>query len=145
MALLTANEVITHVAWLALPPRLPEMVGRDTLAMVVSSTCMKLASASPKVVRARFGGAKPRPSARGAGALSRVALVEDMQGSAIAAEVVADHPLDQRVGVGQLPGVGVGAQHRRGRGGGGRQQAVAGLAQVDVGMHRQAQPQRVFL
>ena len=56
IAVLTANEVITHVAWLALPPRLPEMVGNETLAMVVSSTCMKLASASPSVVNATFGG-----------------------------------------------------------------------------------------
>jgi len=68
IAVLTANEVITHVAWLALPPRSPEIAGNDTLAMVVSRTCMKLARASPNVVRAMFGGAKARPSARGAGA-----------------------------------------------------------------------------
>src|SRR6476659_1900083 len=56
MALLTANEVITHVAWLALAPRLPEIVGSETLAIVVSSTCMNDASASPIVASARFGG-----------------------------------------------------------------------------------------
>src|SRR3954471_16761430 len=40
IALLTANEVMTQVAWLELAPRLPEMVGNETLAIVVSSTCM---------------------------------------------------------------------------------------------------------
>src|SRR5690606_20737358 len=63
MALLTAKEVITQVAWLALAPRLPEMVGRDTLAMVVSSTCMNEASARPSVARATLGGAKGRAGA----------------------------------------------------------------------------------
>ena len=58
IAVETAKEVMTQVAWLALPPRLPEMVGSETLAIVVSSTCMKLASASPMVVSARLGGAK---------------------------------------------------------------------------------------
>src|SRR5262245_11352861 len=58
IALLTAKEVMTQVAWLALPPRLPEMVGSDTLAMVRSSTCMNDASARPIVVRATFGGRK---------------------------------------------------------------------------------------
>jgi len=56
MALLTAKEVMTQVAWLALAPRLPEMVGSETLAMVVSSTCMNDASARPTVHRAMFGG-----------------------------------------------------------------------------------------
>src|SRR5678816_4946306 len=47
---------MTHVAWLALAPRFPEIVGNDTLAIVVSSTCMNDASASPIVASARFGG-----------------------------------------------------------------------------------------
>ena len=59
IAVLTANDVMTHVAWLALPPRLPEMAGKDTFAIVVSNTCMKLASARPSVASARLGGAKP--------------------------------------------------------------------------------------
>jgi len=58
MALLTANEVITQVLWFTLTPRLPAMVGNDTLAMVVSSTCMKVASDRPTVVNARLGGRK---------------------------------------------------------------------------------------
>ncbi|MNP13725.1 hypothetical protein D3C76_1060180 [compost metagenome] len=58
MALLTANEVITQVPCSALAPRLPEMVDSDTLAMVVSSTCMKHASDRPMVARARLGGVK---------------------------------------------------------------------------------------
>ena len=65
MALLTANEVITHVAWLELAPRLPEMVGNETLAMVVSSTCMNDASARPIVVSARFGGRNAARRGRG--------------------------------------------------------------------------------
>src|SRR5688500_8486613 len=73
MALLTANEVITQVAWLALPPRLPEMVGNDTLAMVRSNTCMNDASARPSVVNARFGGRNP---ACGAGAAAAVAVAD---------------------------------------------------------------------
>src|SRR6185437_4755250 len=58
IAMLTANEVITQVLWSLLTPRLPAMVGSDTFAIVVSSTCMKVASDSPIVVTARFGGRK---------------------------------------------------------------------------------------
>src|ERR1700743_903607 len=56
MALLTANEVMTHVLWLELTPRLPAIVGNDTFAIVVSSTCMNVASDNPIVDSARFGG-----------------------------------------------------------------------------------------
>ncbi len=56
IAMLTANEVITQVLWLLLTPRLPAIVGSDTLAMVVSSTCMKVASDRPIVLSARLGG-----------------------------------------------------------------------------------------
>src|ERR1700754_180927 len=56
MALLTANEVMTQVLWLELTPRLPAMVGSETFAIVVSSTCMKVASDNPTVDSARFGG-----------------------------------------------------------------------------------------
>ena len=59
MALLTANEVMTQTAWLALAPRLPAMVGSETLAMVMSSTCMNIAIAMPIVASTRFGGEKP--------------------------------------------------------------------------------------
>jgi hypothetical protein len=58
MALLTANEVITQVPCSELTPRLPEMVGKATLAMVVSSTCMNVASDSPMVLSNRLGGVK---------------------------------------------------------------------------------------
>jgi hypothetical protein len=56
IALLTAKDVITHVAWLALPPRLPEIVGRDTFAIVRSSTCMNDASARPERGQRDVGG-----------------------------------------------------------------------------------------
>ena len=58
MALLTANEVITQVPCSELTPRLPEIVGSATLAMVVSSTCMKVASDRPMVLSSRLGGVK---------------------------------------------------------------------------------------
>ena len=41
----TANEVITQVPWSALTLRFPAMVGMETLAMVLSSTCMNVPSA----------------------------------------------------------------------------------------------------
>ncbi|KWV86344.1 hypothetical protein PFLmoz3_04036 [Pseudomonas fluorescens] len=56
MALLTANEVITQVPCSELTPRLPEIVGNATLAMVVSSTCIKVASDRPIVAINRLGG-----------------------------------------------------------------------------------------
>lgn len=58
MALLTANEVMTQVPCSELTPRLPEIVGSATLAMVVSSTCMKVASDRPMVAINRLGGVK---------------------------------------------------------------------------------------
>jgi len=58
IALLTAKEVITQVPCSELTPRLPEMVGNATLAMVVSSTCMKVANDSPMVLSSRLGGVK---------------------------------------------------------------------------------------
>ena len=39
-------------------PRLPEMVGIATLAMVESSTCMKVAMASATVIRGKLGAFK---------------------------------------------------------------------------------------
>src|SRR5574337_644777 len=56
IAMLTANEVITQVLWSLLTPRLPAIVGSETLAIVVSSTCMKVASDRPTVLSARLGG-----------------------------------------------------------------------------------------
>jgi hypothetical protein len=39
---------------------LPEIVGSATLAMVVSSTCMKVASDRPMVLSSRLGGRERR-------------------------------------------------------------------------------------
>ncbi len=58
MALLTAKAVMTQVPCSELTPRLPEMVVRATLAMVVSSTCMKVARERPTVARTRLAGRK---------------------------------------------------------------------------------------
>jgi len=56
IALDTANEVITHVDCVRLAPRLPAMVGNDTLAMVMSNTCMNVASDNPIVASGKLAG-----------------------------------------------------------------------------------------
>ena len=48
--LATANDVITQVPWSELTPRLPAIVGIETLAIDVSSTCMKVPNASASAV-----------------------------------------------------------------------------------------------
>src|SRR5580698_11256555 len=50
--LATANEVITQVPWSELTPRSPLIVGMDTFAIEVSSTCMKVPSAKATAVTA---------------------------------------------------------------------------------------------
>src|SRR5690606_15805454 len=85
IALLTANEVITQVAWLALAPRFPAMVGNDTLAIVVSSTCMNVASDRPIVASARLGGRNPAiVVAVGPRMGPALAVVADISGSPVA-------------------------------------------------------------
>src|SRR5579859_3691818 len=70
----TANEVITQVPWLVETPRFPAMVGIETLAMVVSSTCMNVPRAKAIEVTA-----KSRPvmwaGAAGAGAALDIGFV----------------------------------------------------------------------
>ncbi len=78
MAVLTANEVITQVACCELAPRLPAMVGSETLAMVVSSTCMNEAMARPTVHNATLAGRKPAAGAGAAGPPDAVGACEDM-------------------------------------------------------------------
>src|SRR5271155_3295803 len=48
----TANEVMTQVPWSELTPRSPLIVGMDTFAIEVSSTCMKVPSARATAVTA---------------------------------------------------------------------------------------------
>src|ERR1700733_9305755 len=76
MPLETAKAVITQVPWSVLAPRLPAMVGRETLAMVESSTCMKVPIASARAVTASatptMGGG---PAAWAPGALTYVGPV----------------------------------------------------------------------
>ena len=52
----TANDVITQVPWFALTPRLPAIVGSDTFAIVVSSTCMNVPRPSANAVSPRVPG-----------------------------------------------------------------------------------------
>src|ERR1039458_3935443 len=59
-----AHEVMTQVPWSELTPRPPAMVGIETLAMLVSNTCMKVPSARASAVRART------PLLRGGGVLA---------------------------------------------------------------------------
>src|SRR5262249_11474485 len=56
----TEYDVMTHVPWLLLMPRLPAMLGTETLAIVMSSTAMKFASAST------IAAAQSMPPLRGA-------------------------------------------------------------------------------
>src|SRR5690348_2398132 len=56
IALATVNEVITHTDWFWLAPRLPAIVGNETLAIVRSSTCMKVPSDRPIVASGRLAG-----------------------------------------------------------------------------------------
>src|SRR5581483_6637988 len=72
IALATVKEVITHTDWFWLAPRLPAMVGSETLAMVRSSTCMKVPSDSPIVASGRLAG---RNSPNEAGLAVVVAIV----------------------------------------------------------------------
>src|SRR5580692_7559438 len=67
MPLATAKEVITQVPWSDDTPRLPEMVGSETLAMVESSTCMKVPSASTSAVMPSWPPFSGAISAWGAG------------------------------------------------------------------------------
>jgi len=62
-ALAAANTVITHVPSSTDTPRLPEIVGIATLAIDVSSTFMKVASATAMVARTSL------PPSSGGGAL----------------------------------------------------------------------------
>src|SRR5690606_20996236 len=121
IALLTANEVITQVAWLALAPRLPEMVGSETLAIVVSSTCMNEASARPRVARATLGGRDAGPARRAWGAAAgpgAAAVGGEVGGgcrsAARARQVLFDDLRDQRVGLVQLLAVDGGGEARSG-------------------------------
>src|SRR3984957_5265809 len=50
--LATANDVMTQVPWSELTPRSPLIVGMETFAIEVSSTCMKVPSASATAVTA---------------------------------------------------------------------------------------------
>src|SRR5690606_11946464 len=151
IALLTANEVITQVAWLALAPRLPEMVGSETLAIVVSSTCMNEASARPRVARATLGGRNGRAAAPALGAApgpGAAAVAEDMgEGcpSAVRARPdLFDDLRDQRVGLVQLLAVDGGGEARSGGLARLRQHLAAVVADVDVDVHAQAQAQRML-
>src|SRR5690606_18214252 len=150
MALLTANEVITQVAWLALAPRLPEMVGSETLAIVVSSTCMNDASARPSVARATLGGRNGWAAAAALGAAldpGAVAAMEDMgevvRSAARARQVLLDDPGDQRVGLVQLPAVDGGGEARFGGLARLRQHLAAVVTDIDVDVHAQAHAQRM--
>ena len=66
MPLATTKEVMIQVDWSVEAPRSPAMVGSETLAMVVSSTWVKVPMASAKAVTAsaphRADGASSGPS-----------------------------------------------------------------------------------
>src|ERR1700755_1982506 len=91
--LATAKAVITQVPWLVETPRLPAIVGIDTLAIVESSTCMNVPSAKAIDVTANaepFSGGKGADPACWAGACAdaargcEVASVADMRALPVA-------------------------------------------------------------
>ena len=97
MPLATAKAVITQVPWSVETPRLPAMVGSETLAMVESSTCMKVPNASANAVIASgppFSGA----TAAGAAGARASAVVE----LADIRSVLRQDFGDQRIGDGAL-------------------------------------------
>ena len=59
---------MTQVPWLGLTPRSPAIAGKDTLAIEVSSTFMKVAADSASVPHMRADPVSGAGSARGAGA-----------------------------------------------------------------------------
>ena len=79
MALATANDVITHVPWLALTARSPEMAGIETFAIDVSSTTMNVATESANVPATRgtprSGGWAPAAAGGICGAAGDAAVV----------------------------------------------------------------------
>src|SRR6478672_6042923 len=135
MPLATAKDVMTQVPWLVLTPRLPAIVGNETFAIVVSSTCMNVPSASANAVNPRL----PAGSAirgRSAPAAAAVALIS---GSRVFRDHLGDQGFDGRVTLGPR-------RHRRGNFIRGRGEHWArAVVQVDLDAHRQADPQRVGL
>src|SRR5690606_21933932 len=122
--------------------RLPEMVGRATLAMVVSSTCMKVARDRPMVAITRLGGLKAPLLL-----FSLMMLPGSARGGAAAAavgHVGVDQLLDELVRRGQLLLVDVGGERRFLRRLL-RQGGAALVVQVDVDVHRQADAQRMLV
>src|SRR5271156_741552 len=74
----TANEVMTQVPWSELTPRSPLIVGMDTFAIEVSSTCMKVPSARATAVTALAAPLSVGASA----AMAAFALMEPRSGAA---------------------------------------------------------------
>src|SRR5258708_1854801 len=107
MPLATAKAVITQVPWDVLTPRLPEMVGSETLAMVESSTCMKVPIASIKAVIASW------PPCMGAcdactAAAARPPVCGPLSGmGAVLAQDARDHGVGGGTGI--LTGIGAGS------------------------------------
>jgi hypothetical protein len=75
MASATEYDVITHVPWLLLIPRLPEMLGTDTLAIVMSRTAMKFAVASTIAASPERGSGESAASARARRVISSAACM----------------------------------------------------------------------
>src|SRR4051812_39874567 len=142
MPLATTKEVMTQVAWSVEAPRLPAMVGSETLAMVVSSTCMKVPSARARAVTASL------PPLSGASAISSATTESSgavtsrltLAGS-LGRPVGGDDAGDQGVGLCQDGVIGPGPHGGADRGvGDGRTRLVA---DVDIGRDAEADAQRM--
>ena len=51
-ALNTIKKVTTHIPWDTLAPKWPAIAGKATLAIVESSTCIKVAKERPAIINA---------------------------------------------------------------------------------------------
>src|SRR3569833_1884626 len=128
MPFATANEVMTHVPWSVEAPRLPAMVGSETLAMVVSSTCMNVPSASAIAVIASW------LPCSGAGAAWPGALMR-------LRPVLAQDALDKRLGFGAAIGAGVAAHFVTGGRG---DHGAGGVGDIDLHVHRETDAERMI-
>src|SRR5512140_1453514 len=129
MPLATANEVMTHVPWFGLTPSEPAMVGNDTFAIVVSSTCMNVPSASANAVSPCMPG----------GSAIRGRSAESFAIGTSAARVLGDHAHDQ--GLDLLVTLGTGRHGRRRRRRRSGEHRAALVVKVHRDVHRETDAQ----
>src|ERR1700722_11163106 len=144
MPLATAKAVITQVPWSDDTPRLPEMVGSETLAMVESSTCMKVPSASTSAVMPSWPPFSGAISAWGAGGRAAAApcLPSTLPALADIRAVLPQDLGDQGIGHRAAVFAGIGAGDAGTDAGGDHGSGF--IAHIDIGGDAQANTQGVI-